>query len=152
LYPAKFFQRALIIPLISCFPLALIFRSEFLVVLGIGIWIAALPIYALVAMVMHMLLGKANSVSKMLSIWSIAPIPHTVLQVGAFWLILPSASMQRPLLVVAFLSLVVGYVNVVIVALLYYLLKRVGRIEPSDHMPSNKLLNTDARQETSRAG
>jgi hypothetical protein len=114
-----------------------------MVVLGIGIWIAALPVYALVAMVMHRLLGKANSVAKMLSIWGVAPIPYTVLQVTAFWAILPSAPMQRSLLVVAFLSLTVGYANVIIVAILYYLLKRVGRIEPLEHMPSNKPLNTD---------
>ena len=151
--PSRFFRRALIIPLVSCFLIALVFRSDLFLALGIGIWIAALPIYGLVAAIMYALLGRCHRPRQMLAIWLIAPLPHAILQVFAAWLLLPPLSAHgSTLMSLALLSLFVGYINVGIVALLYYLLRRTGSIDPSGDEPSNPLLNTDAREQVARAG
>ena len=151
--PSRFFRRALIIPLVSCFLIALVFRSDLFLVLGIGIWITALPVYGLVAAVMYALLGRCHRPRQMLAIWLVAPLPHAILQVFAAWLFLPSLSTHgSTLMLLALLSLLVGYINVGIVAFLYYLLRRTGSIDPSGDEPSNPLLNTDAREQVARAG
>jgi hypothetical protein len=151
--PSTFFRRALVIPLVSCFLIALVFRSDLFLALGIGILVAALPIYALVAAVMYALLGRCQRPRQMLAIWLVAPLPHAVLQVFAAWLLLPSLSIHGSTLIsLALISLLVGYINVGIVALLYHLLRRTGSIDPLGDEPCNPLPNTDAREQVARAG
>ncbi len=151
--PSTFFRRALILPLVSCFLIALVFRSDLFLALGIGIWIAALPIYGLVAAVMYALLGRYHRPRQMQAIWLVAPIPHAVLQVVAAWLFLPSLSTHGwALMSLALVSLFVGFINVGIVVLLYYVLRRAGSIDLSGDDPSNPLPNTDAREQVARSG
>jgi len=52
----------------------------------------------------------------------------------------------------ALVSLFVGFINVGIVVLLYYVLRRAGSIDLSGDDPSNPLPNTDAREQVARSG